>query len=155
MFRRTNLCLCIYPTNRLSSFGNFLVQPIGALIWAYIAVFPIWFAGANVKRFLVYVVFFSLILLAPALTEKFRKIRHLSELPAILFFSGLLILERSLFLSLATPVLLVLFLLLVIVIYGRPSFRQIIAINFVIFLSLLIATEIGFRFATENYKGLS
>jgi len=131
------------------------MQPLGALIWSFFTVFPIWFTGANVKRFLVYVVLFSVILLAPALSEEFRKIKYLRELLAVLFCGSLLFFERSLFLSLATPVLLVLFLLLVVVTYGRPFIRQIIAINFLIFLSLLIVTEIGFRFATENYKGLS
>jgi lysophospholipase L1-like esterase len=136
-------------------FWKFLVQPMVALIWSFFAVFPIWFTGASVKRFLVYVVLFSLILLAPALSEKFRKIRYLGEVITILFCSGLLIFERSLFLSLAMPVVVVVVLLLAVVTYGRTSIRRIFAVNFAILVCLLVATEIGFRFATENYKGLS
>jgi len=132
-----------------------LTQSLGALMWSFVAVFPIWFSGANVKRFLVYVVLFSLILLAPTFSKKCRKVNYLREFLAISFCSGLLVFERALFLSPAMPVILTLFLLLVVVTYGRPSIRQIIAINIAIFGSLLVATEIGFRFVTENYKGLS
>ena len=130
-----------------------MTQPLGALIWSFIAVFPIWFTGANVKRFLVYVVLFSLILSAPALSEKFGKIKYLSRFLAILFCAGLLILERSSLSSLAVSVIVVSSLLLTVITYSRPPIRRIVAINFAIFFCLLLPTEIGFRFVTENYKG--
>jgi len=126
------------------------MQSLGAIIWSFIAVFPILLSGAAIERFLTYFLLFGLILLAPKLTEKFRKIRYLSESLAVLFCGGLLIFERSSLSSLAMRVVLVLFLLLAVITYCRPSIRRIVVINFVVLFCLLIPTEIGFRFVTNS-----
>ena len=127
-----------------------MTQPLGALIWSFIAVFPIWLSGSTVKRFLAYFVLFGLILLAPTLTKKCREIRYLSELLVVLFCVGLMIFEKSSVSSLAMRVVLIVFLILTVVTYVRPSLRRIIAFNFTILIWLLLATEIGFRFATKS-----
>ena len=126
------------------------MQSLGALIWSFIAVFPILLSGAAIERFLTYFLLFGLILLAPKFTEKFRKIRYLSESLAVLFCGGLLIFERSSLSSLAMRVVLVLFLLLAVITYCRPLIRRIVVINFAVLFCLLIPTEIGFRFVTNS-----
>ena len=124
-------------------------QPLGALIWAFIAVFPIWFLGCTAKRFIVYFVLVGLLLISPSLIAKFRKIRFSTEFIALAFCICFLIFERSSVTSLVMRILLVLFLLLAVITYGRPSIRRIVAVNFVILVCLLVVTEIGFRFATS------
>ena len=125
------------------------IEPLGALIWAFIAVFPIWLSGCTAKRFIVYFVLFGLLLISPSLIAKFRKIRFSTEFIAVAFCICFLIFERSSVTSLVMRILLVLFLLLAVITYGRPSIRRIVAVNFVILVCLLVVTEIGFRFATS------
>ena len=125
------------------------IEPLGALVWAFIAVFPIWLSGCTAKRFIVYFVLFGLLLISPSLIAKFRKIRFSTEFIALAFCICFLIFERSSVTSLVMRILLVLFLLLAVITYGRPSIRRIVAVNFVILVCLLVVTEIGFRFATS------
>ena len=125
------------------------IEPLGALIWAFIAVFPIWLSGCTAKRFIVYFVLFGLLLISPSLIAQFRKIRFFAEFIAVAFCICFLIFERSSVTSLVMRILLVLFLLLAVITYGRPSIRRIVAVNFVILVCLLVVTEIGFRFATS------
>lgn len=130
-------------------------QPLGALIWAFIAVFPIWFLGCTARRFIIYFVLFGLLLISQSLLAKFRKIRFFSEFLAVVFCGGVLIFERSSVSSLVMRLLLVLFILLAVITCGRPSIRRIISVNLLILVCLLVVTEIGFRFVTENYEGYS
>ena len=125
------------------------IEPLGALVWAFIAVFPIWLSGCTAKRFIVYFVLFGLLLISPSLIAQFRKIRFFAEFIAVAFCICFLIFERSSVTSLVMRILLVLFLLLAVITYGRPSIRRIVAVNFVILVCLLVVTEIGFRFATS------
>ena len=125
------------------------IEPLGALVWAFIAVFPIWLSGCTAKRFIVYFVLFGLLLISPSLIAQFRKIRFFAEFIAVAFCICFLIFERSSVTSLVMRILLVLFLLLAVITYGRPSIRHIVAVNFVILVCLLVVTEIGFRFATS------
>ena len=125
------------------------MQPLGALVWAFISVFPIWLSGCSAKRFIVYFVLFGLLLVFAPLIAKFRKIRFFEEFLAVAFCGGFLIFERSSVTSLVMRILLVLFLLLAIITYTRPSIRRIVAVNFLILVCLLVVTEIGFRFATS------
>jgi len=134
----------------LKQFRKFLTQSLGALIWSFIALVPILLSGAAIERFLTYVVLFGLILRAPTLTEKFGKIKYLSESLVVLFCGGLLIFEKSSLASLAVKVVLVLFLLLAVIIYRRPSIRRIVVVNFAVLFCLSIPTEIGFRFFTNS-----
>ena len=131
------------------------IEPLGALVWAFIAVFPIWLSGCTAKRFIVYFVLFGLLLISPSLIAQFRKIRFFAEFIAVAFCICFLIFERSSVTSLVMRILLVLFLLLAVITYGRPSIRRIVTVNFVILVCLLVVTEIGFRFVTENYEGYS
>ena len=125
------------------------IEPLGALGWAIIEVFPSWLSGCTAKRFIVYFVLFGLLLISPSLIAKFRKIRFSTEFIAVAFCICFLIFERSSVTSLVMRILLVLFLLLAVITYGRPSIRRIVAVNFVILVCLLVVTEIGFRFATS------
>ena len=125
------------------------IEPLGALVWAFIAVFPIWLSGCTAKRFIVYFVLVGLLLISPSLIAKFRKIRFSTEFIAVACCICFLIFERSSVTSLVMRILLVLFLLLAVITYGRPSIRRIVAVNFVILVCLLVVTEIGFRFATS------
>ncbi|TRZ79905.1 MAG: hypothetical protein D4R92_04110, partial [Actinobacteria bacterium] len=125
------------------------MQSLGALVWAFISVFPIWLSGCSAKRFIVYFVLFGLLLVFASLIAKFRKVRFFEEFLAVAFCGGFLIFKRSSVTSLVMRILLVLFLILAIITYTRPSIRRIVAVNFLILVCLLVVTEIGFRFATS------
>jgi len=134
----------------LKHFLKFLMQSLGALIWSFIAVFPILLSGINFRRFLIYFTLFGIILLAPTLIKNFCKVKHLSEFLVVLFYISWLIFDRSSVSSVTVRIILALFFLLVTMIYTRPSIRRIIAVNFVIMVCLLVMTEIGFRFTTSS-----